>query len=246
MEKHTLFFLVLFLSRIVCENNQQKQRHDCADERHLELIRKRAGMDSRKPSLATSKQQAIIFVTGPESTGNRYTVGLIIEAAGCAGKSGHKQPLDHKVGRRRAPRDWSALDQNVLAAIKKSGKKCTVLHRSFPHNNKFVDLKRMARTARAKGFDPRVVVLTRVMPATIDSQVARKHVKNPRKARENIKRAYLEIFDDIIGAELPFTVVTYELLQDKNYVGWMFEELGLEYDESKIPSFHDENSKHLH
>lgn len=223
-----------------------KGEFQCKDQRHhLEMVRARAQMDRHIPQPASPQNKVIIFVVGPESTGNRYTVSVIISAAGCAGKVGHTQPLDQKARGRSFKKDWSALDERMLTTLSKKGTKCVVLHRSFPHNNHFVDLKRMARTAREKGFDPRIVVLTRVMPATIDSQIERKHVPNATKARENIKRAYLEIFDDVIDAILPFTVVTYEFLADKKYVGWMFEELGLAYDAGKIPSFHEANSKHL-
>jgi hypothetical protein len=212
-----------------------------ASQTHRSMIKSRASLDNHTAKEVSRDDRAIIFVTGPESTGNRYIVDMIVKAAGCAGRSGHAQPLDHK-GRGRT-KDWGALDRRILENLQNT--KCVALHRSFPHNTQFIDLKRMAQTARGKGFDPRVVVLTRFMPAIIDSQIERKHVTSEAKARENIKRAYLEIFDDVIDAQLPFTMVTYESLGDEEYIQWLFRELGLPYDPYKVPEFHDADSKHL-
>lgn len=212
-----------------------------ADQVHSETIAARKEMDGHKSNLANKDHRVIVFVTGPESTGNRYTVDMIIKAAGCAGKSGHVQPLDHKV--RGKNKDWSFLDKRVLIRLKSM--ECVVIHRSFPHNHHFVNLKRMAKTARENGFEPRVIVLTRFMPATIKSQIARKHVPNEVKARENIKRAYLEIFDGVFGAKLPFTMVTYEFLGDEYYIRWLFNELGINYNPEKVPNFKEANSKYM-
>jgi hypothetical protein len=182
----------------------------------------------------------IVFVTGPESSGNRYTVKMLIEAARCHGKSGHSQPLDHKAKGRN--KDWSILDKNVLRTAK--SRACVVLHRSFPHNHHFADLTKMSRIARAQGFVPQVIVLVRFMPAVIDSQVTRKHVPNPLRGRSNTRRAYLEIFKDIVDAELPFTLVVYEFLKEPNYVKWLFDEIGLVYNPTAVPVFKEENDKH--
>ena len=190
------------------------------------------------------QRRVIVFVTGPESTGNRYTVELIHRAAGCAGKSSHIQPLDHKA--RRKQKDWSTLDLRVLGMItRKNETQCAVLHRSFPHDNKFVDLDRMATIAKENGYDAQVIVLFRLMPAIIKSQIKRKHVNDAPQARRNIKRAYLEIFEDLARAKLPYTLVTYEFMEDKEYIDWLFQEIGLGYRAERIPPFHDENKKYF-
>lgn len=213
-------------------------------EIHNQKMKVRARLDSRVPEKPRSGKPVLVFVTGPESTGNRYTVKLFIEAAGCYGKSDHTQPLDHKGKGTR--KDWSALDANVLSHWIKGGKAiCAVLHRSYPHNNHFVDMARMARVAREKGFEPRVIVLERYLPAAIDSQIQRKHVPTEAKAREHIKRAYLEIYDDIIEANLYYTQVDYESLKHPWYIEWLFREMGIRYNPKHIPAFIEANAKHL-
>ncbi|MHA1682287.1 MAG: hypothetical protein ACTSUE_15225 [Promethearchaeota archaeon] len=233
------------LSFFILHKDQKSLSKDCSsvlvNEKHREMTKARATLDNHIPKEATKDNKVIVFVTGPESTGNRYTVDVLVKSAGCAGKSGHVQPLDHK-GRGKK-KDWSTLDKKVLWTLKNTT--CAVIHRSFPHNNNFVDLKRMAQVAREKDFEPHVLVLTRFMPAIIKSQLARKHVRNAMKARENIKRAYLEILDDVIGAKLSFTIVTYELLEDKDYIRWLFNELAIHYDPNKVPKFKEANSKHI-
>ncbi len=219
----------------------QREGPSPLDEAHSDMIKARALMDNQIPPKATKSNRVIIFVDAPESSGNRYIVDMITQAAGCAGKSGHTQPLDHK-GRAKN-KDWSVLDKRALNSLQNT--KCAVIHRSFPHNNAFVDLKKMAQIARGKGFEPRVITLVRFMPAVIKSQIKNKHVPNEGKARENIKRGYLEIFDDVIGGDLPFTIVVYEFLEDPQYVDWLFGELGLDYNRDKIPPFVESNNKHL-
>ncbi len=222
------------------DNEEDQRQHPPFFEKSEEAIKdiaqkigKRGAIDNHVPELASKSNHVMVFVAGPESSGNRYTVDMIIQAAGCMGKSGHAQPLDHPGKGNK--KDWSALNERTLSMI--SGYTCSVMHRSFPHNNHFVNLKKMAKLARKGGFDPRLLVLLRFMPDVVQSQIQRKHVKDSRKARENIKRAYLEIFDDVSTSGLPFTIASYELLGDDAYVKWMFRELGLPYDASKLPEF---------
>ena len=227
---------------------QQQTKSQPQPQSHTDfktVMGNRQAIDKQKPAAVAGqgvkRKKPIIFVTGPESSGNRYTVQMLIGAAGCHGKSGHTQPLDHK--KKGREKKWDILDKNVLKTIKAS-QPCAVIHRSFPHNHIFVDLKTMANMAREQGFSPQVIVLHRFMPAVLDSQVVRKHVTNNIKARINTKRAYLEIFRDIVDAELPYTIVVYELLKDPKYVHWLFDEIGLEYDASRVPEFKDKNEKH--
>ena len=265
---HLLTFLLLTLSLVSCKGyNRMKNtptrirdpsiprarthpigKNNAPTTPKLDSVSEEA--KSMWKAMDSTNRPIIVFVTGPESTGNRYTVELIHLAAGCAGKSSHTQPLDHKA--RGKQKDWSMLDRRVLGMIAhKNDTQCAVLHRSFPHNNKFVDLGKMASIARESGYEPHVIVLFRLMPAIIKSQIKRKHVSTPTQARKNIKRAYLEIFEDLTKANLPYTTVTYEFMEDKDYIDWMFQEIGLSYSEERIPPFHDENKKyfvhqHLH
>jgi hypothetical protein len=199
-------------------------------------MNRRKTMDERK----FNGEKPLIFVTGPESSGNRYTVKLLIEAGGCHGKSGHDQPLDHK--KRNKQKDWSILDTNAMKSSRKYP--CATIHRSFPHNNNWVDLVKMAKMARNHNFEPHVIVLFRDPESVHDSQVKRKHVPNIHTARANTQRAYLEIFHGIIEGDLPYTRVIYEHLEDREYVKWVFNELGLKYRENRIPDFKESNLKH--
>jgi hypothetical protein len=205
-------------------------------------MNRRKMMDERKFNGKSGGKKPMIFVTGPESSGNRYTVKLLIEVGGCHGKSGHTQPLDHK--KRGKQKDWSILDTNVMNSVRKYP--CATVHRSFPHNNKWANLAKMANIARSHNFEPHVVVLFRDPDSVHDSQVKRKHVPNVQRARANTQRAYLEIFHGIIEADLPYTRVMYEHLEDREYVEWLFNELGLTYRENRIPEFKEANSKHHH
>jgi hypothetical protein len=239
------------------EEDRKKWGHESSDSRKgsggikdvpfSHIMGLRSDLDKKKvgdvAGQGIKNKKTIVFVTGPESSGNRFTVKLLKEAARCHGKSGHVQPLDHK-RRGKQKKDWSTLDENVLINIHKN-QPCAVIHRSFPHNNNFVDLTTMAKIARKNDFLPQVIVLVRLMPAVLDSQVKRKHVLNEQKARINTKRAYLEIFKDIMDDNLPYTIVVYEFLNDPDYVKWLFEEIGIEYDPSSVPEFKEQNEKHI-
>lgn len=208
-----------------------------------DLIVGRKSLDNHHPIKAVKRvHPVLIIVAAPESSGNRYTVDVFVKAAGCFGHSGHKQPLDQK-GRPRQ-KNWSAMDGKVLQSIKNTHT-CAVLHRSYPHNNIFVNMVNMAKQARDNGFDPRVVVITRYEEAVESSQLKHKHVSRKEKARENFYRSYLEIFRHIIIARLPYVLITYELLEDPFYVKWMFDEIGISYDKNKVPAFNDANEKYL-
>lgn len=199
---------------------------------------RRKSMDERKRVQGGKKP--FILVTGPESSGNRYTVDLLIKAAGCHGKSGHVQPLDQK--KRGKQKDWSALDTTTIGRV--GAYPCIAMHRSFPHNNKWAKLDKMAKMARNHGFDPHVVVLFRDPESVHDSQVKRKHVPNLVRARGNTQRAYLEIFRGIIEGDIGYTPVMYEHLVDDDYIEWLFSELGIRYTVSRVPKFKDANPKH--
>lgn len=142
-------------------------------------------------------------------------------------------------------KNWSDLDRHILKSHS-SKYPCAVIHRSFPHNNKFVDLVRMTKIAREERFEPHVIILVRFLTAVLDSQKVRKHVPNEKKGRSNTKRAYLEIFRDITLAELPYTIVVYEFLKDPEYIEWIFKELGIRYTKDKVPEFKEANEKHIH
>jgi len=225
-----------------CKNEGGDSAKDLSSQLKY-LIVARKSLDNHHPIKAVIHvHPVLIIVAAPESSGNRYTVDVFVKAAGCFGHSGHKQPFDQK-GKPRQ-KNWSVMDGKVLQRVKKTHP-CAVLHRSYPHNNIFVDMEKMAKQARDNGFDPRVVVITRYEEAVESSQLKHKHVSRKEKARENFYRSYLDIFRHIIIARLPYVLITYELLEDPIYVEWMFNEIGISYDKEKVPPFNDANKKYL-
>lgn len=158
------------------------------------------------------------LVLGPESTGTRLMTQILI-SAGCQGDAGHFQKFDEYIPE-VTPIVW---------------------RRSYPHfgnwPNLFVMLEELAN------YECHAIVTVRHPHATERSQVANKHVKTTKIARENVSKAYQRIFMSLSTSGTPFTVIPFESLMlhpaQSQYA--LFEMLGLS---GQPLAIRDENRKH--
>lgn len=133
-------------------------------------------------------EQAIL-VLGPESSGTRFVTSVFI-AAGCTGDADHGQRFDLRLP--TEPR--------------------IVWRRSFPHNYAWPDARELIDRLRETGYDVSVAVTSRDWHCMASSQVKSGHVSETGIAMNNIRRAYLDIFQALYDTSAPFVVVSYESL----------------------------------
>lgn len=120
-------------------------------------------------------------VTAPESSGNRYVVRLL-EAGGCYGRSGHRQPFDQRG-------DWDRMSKSALYSATAQEAPCFVMHRSMPHATHWTDLRRLAESIEANGLEPVFITIHRNTSIVAASQVHEKHVRSVGQAHKNIGEA---------------------------------------------------------
>lgn len=130
-----------------------------------------------------------ILVVGPESSGTRLMTAALI-AAGCTGDATHEQRLDE-----------SPPDDPLI-----------VWRRSYPHFHNWPDSRDCIHRLRAAGYDVSVAVMTRDWHCMSSSQVRSGHVPDRSTALAHIRRAYVEIFEAMRAATVPFVLVSYESL----------------------------------
>ena len=167
-------------------------------------------------------------VVGPESSGNRFMVRLLIEA-GCNGISGHKQSMD-------GPESSVIFPKEAYLPI--------ALHRSIPHGNYRPALPSIINAAQESGFDVTFLVMIREEYANILSQISQHHVNTLREAQDNYKSAYLDIFQCIIEKRVDFILVPYSSLGRQNFVNWLMEQLQLNNYQSLYKLFVDGDGKY--
>lgn len=186
-----------------------------------------------------SQRRPFYVVTSPESSGNRFTVSLML-SAGCYGVAGHQQPFDEP---RRHGAAWPNHVNSALGA--RSQARCFVAHRSMPHNGVWVDLPMLVGDIRRAGMEPRILVPHRPEHVVIPSQVKQRHVRTARQAEDNVARAHRTLAT-ALGAlpDVWFQPVLYEQLGDERYLHWLFDRrmnLPLPHNH---PQFQDRDSKH--
>lgn len=170
-----------------------------------------------------------VLVFGPESSGNRLTMELL-EALGCHGSTGHRQPFDNGVPPvvRGRPIMWGA---------------------SLPRNRRWPDIAGRIVKVRQAGYTAHVLVVQRGLYPTLQSQQQRGRVQNRADGERNIVNGLAAVYGEI-SAHLPdlgFSILLYEeLLQRPAAVTrWLAERIGLEWHLGAcVTMTRDENAKH--
>jgi hypothetical protein len=182
------------------------------------------------------------LVMGPESSGNRYCVKLIIDGAQCYGQAGHYQPYDiRKNHKQMTAMQWSEID---FKKLKESQKQCGVMHRSIPHDGKYVNITHMVAQIRSQGMTPHILITLRSEPHMILSQIRNQHTSNIHQSEVNIEEGFKHLFNYLYNSSTPFDFVFYDLMDQSYYIQWLFKKIGAEYHPQSIPPFQTQNPKY--
>jgi len=191
---------------------------------------------SDMPTPTIRAGRPFFLVVSPESSGNRYLVQLLV-AAGCRGRSGHRQPFD-------APQRFGRSWPHRIDAAAAADAPCAVVHRSMPHGGVWPNVTQLAADVRAAGWLPHVLVLVRADQAVAASQVAARHVASLEMAAARIGGARLAIVRALGQDAAPtFDFVLYEQLGRAEYTDWLFGRLGRPLPPT-APAFVDANAKY--
>ncbi len=136
------------------------------------------------------------LIVGPESSGTRVMTQIFVEG-GCFGDFSHKQRLDNP----------GHFGNDVI-----------VWRRSFPYSGQWPSLEAIVRNLAIYNYEVYVVVMTRDMYATAQSQM---HTwgRNYEEAINSIRTSYALIFSDLIKVNVPFIVVSYESMVQRGLDG---------------------------
>ena len=167
------------------------------------------------------------LVVGPESSGNKYTVSML-KSAGCDCESGHSQPWDVPGSQ------FEKINTKKLLSRKP---KCAAMHRSFPHDKHWVNIRSIMNYIVEAGYEPRIIYITRNILAVAESQVRVHQPKNQRIAMLNIERAKREIYGYIANSHVWFREFIYEQYGSTKYLEYVYKELGYK-GEDLIPQNH--------
>ncbi|MFB6214596.1 MAG: hypothetical protein ABEI54_01890, partial [Candidatus Bipolaricaulia bacterium] len=164
-----------------------------------------------------------VLVLGPESSGTRLGTKILTEM-GFKGSDQHRQQWDDELPENQQKIVW---------------------RRSYPHDNKWPDLKTMTRRLRRRNYNVAAVVMERDMHATISSQMNHNHVDSAFQGVRQIKEAKRRIINDLRDAKVDYVPVSYENLvqRPKKAIQTLAEQLGVEYEDVNI-EITDENEKH--
>lgn len=219
---------------VVSENNK------IVVERHPRPPVKKPRPDGQHISPRPAPSRVFYISAGPESSGNRFLVSLLL-SAGCYGKSDHVQPFDPKQAK-IARGHWS---DHVHIDAHATTRSCCVMHRSIPHGGGWPNLQDLVYQIQSAGFEPRLLLPQRADDATFNSQVQQGHVRTVEEARHNTLKARQHITNAL--AAMPHVwsrPVYYEQLGNEHYVHTLFEdEMGLTLP-ADHPRFEDRDEKH--
>ena len=191
--------------------------------------------ESNVPIRIPDKPIGIFYIVcGAESSGNRYTVSML-KSAGCVCESGHQQPWDVNGIR---------FSQINVDKLRRERPTCAAVHRSYPHNGQWVDLRAMMSQIAEAGYEPRVIYITRNPLAVVQSQLRVGHTKAAKKAYANIMRAKREIFRYIGNSDVRFLEIEYEQYAFPTYIRYVYSELGFNGIPAAHPPFDNKNSKY--
>lgn len=158
------------------------------------------------------------LVLGAESSGTRF-MRAILKSAGCLCETeGLWQQWD----------DAPPVDQTPI-----------VWHQSYPHGNRWPDLRELV--APLGTYSLRAVVMVRDWYCVSQSQ---RGWHNEAVIRQNLRRAYPLILNDLCALSIPFWMVTYEslVLNYEPLARWLLRELELP-DDRPLPRLVDGNTK---
>jgi hypothetical protein len=163
------------------------------------------------------------LVYGPESSGNRLVTRLLV-ACGCYGDGTHTQRLNE------GPPD---TDLDI------------VWFRSVPYARVWPNLVDQIDQVKRYGYEPIILILSRDVYATAQSQIRVGHAKSLEAAYRSIQAAYKIIFDAITHHNVDYVMVSYESLfvRQSEYLGWLLDYLELEL-QQPIEQVTDQNGKY--
>ena len=187
--------------------------------------------DATTPHILAPKDPKGVFyvVVGAENSGNRYLVSMLA-AANCMAVSGHNQLWDVPGGR------YGEIDIEKLA---QKLPKCAGVHRSYPHNGLWINLKSLLFQILSVGYEPRVIYVTRNILAVARSQINNHLAVSTRQAFVRIQKAKRDIYGYIANTQVWFREIEYEQLVHRKYLEYVYEELGYVGKEGeKIPPAH--------
>lgn len=157
------------------------------------------------------------LVVGPESSGNRYLVSLLV-SGGCSGIGGHDQPFDGPVG-------------NIIVLEPKP--EHIAMHRSFPHGNRWLGLDVLIDQLADHGYQTTVLIAVRDPSACVPSQILGGHTKTIAEAEAHIDRAYREIFAGLERRPTDHILVPYASTGTARFRNWLAGKLQL----PRVPAF---------
>ena len=131
------------------------------------------------------------FVMGPESSGTRVMMRLLL-AAGCWGDADHPQRLDNL-------KFVTAPDRIVF-------------RRSVPHAMEWPPIAEIVGKMQAAGYGVTAVVTTREWNAMMKSQVRAGHVPNLPQAMSHLQLAHKHIFTQLAETTAAYVMTSYEAL----------------------------------
>jgi len=111
----------------------------------------------------------------------------LLIAAGAHGSAGHVQQFD-----RRPPDGLTPI----------------VWRRSFPHGGQWPDAESMIYLLRHRDYAVRAIVTVRDWLPACMSQVHAGHVTSQAQADQNMRQAYLRIFEALAVTDTPYIMVT--------------------------------------
>ncbi len=192
--------------------------------------------------MGTKMDKVAYLVVGPESHGSHLVTDILINA-GCVGHAGNHVPWqpENKVLLRGLKKPWEyafPTDLQPWDNHPPSQENPIVWRRSLPHGKKWINLSQMVRDLRSRGYQTKIVVVSRDTHSGLQSQLKWQHVKDSQTGLANIPKAYLHIFRHLLRMRVPFTVVSYEALalypkaQD-----FLLQQLGLPLPERRWPIY---------
>ncbi len=189
--------------------------------------------DNSQPLITPESPVGVFYiVVGAESSGNRYTVSML-KAAGCVCQSGHVQPWD------ASRSQFSKINKKKLIEEHPA---CAAIHRSYPHDGQWVNLRSIMNDVVDAGYEPRIIHISRNALAVAQSQVRHKLAKTTTEAMMHITRAQREIYGYIYNSHVWFRSFQYEQYASPRYLEYVYKELGYKGGGGKegIPAGHKE------
>ena len=177
--------------------------------------------------VSVESKQTMYLVIGPESSGIDYIMKELVQNVGCIGSVSASQPFDvyNKGGRETmTSEDWARINFNPMREQKD---RCGVMYRTLPHHRKFPNIVNMIHEIAKNGIRPFLVLIIRSEPYTIQDQITNKVVSHFEEANINIHNGLRIAFDAISRTHVDFEVISYESMQERNFVYWIHRELGI-------------------